>query len=249
MVDLRGIEPLLTVSFLLNSYMYTCNHCNKKFQNKPFNKLYCSRSCSTTTGNLLRPPRSVESKLKTSKTISKLISEGKYIGTHGPKIYVALHTKLFGLYNCHHCDIQFWRLIPKQKCCSISCRDSIRSQNKCRKTQILYFNKADNKNIILQSTWELKIAEWLDTNNIIWERPSKRFKWYDPLLCKSRTYLPDFYLPDFNYYLDVKNPIKIKEDKIKLSILCSQFSLFVGNIPETIKFVERLTGLDPACVH
>jgi hypothetical protein len=58
----------------------------------------------------------------------------------------------------------------------------------------VYFNKYDQVNITLQSTWELIIAEWLDANNVAWQRPVNRIKWIDTTLNKTRTYLPDFWL-------------------------------------------------------
>lgn len=156
--------------------------------------------------------------------------------------YYKPYTKLYGLYNCHHCHNNFWRIFDGQKCCSKSCVDSIRSQNKCRKTQISYFSKFDHKIIYLQSIWEVKIAELLDSLNIIWNRPSTRIKWFDTTLQKPRTYLPDFYLSNFNLYIDVKNPFKIEQDKDKLSQLALLIPLYVGTLTETINYIKQLTS-------
>ena len=155
-------------------------------------------------------------------------------------------TRLYGTYQCHNCNNIFWRLQCDQKCCSIECRDTIRSQNKCKKTHIKYFSNFDAKQVDLQSTWELKIAQWLDDNSIRWSRPTKRITWFSQSLQKNKTYLPDFYIVDYDYFIDVKNPIKIEQDKIKLNELKSIIPLFVGNIEETTNFVERLAGLEPA---
>ena len=92
----------------------------------------------------------------------------------------------------------------------------------------------------------MKIAQWLDDNSIRWSRPTKRITWFSQSLQKNKTYLPDFYIVDYDYFIDVKNPIKIEQDKIKLNELKSIISLFVGNIEETTNFVERLAGLEPA---
>jgi len=48
-------------------------------------------------------------------------------------------------------------------------------------------------------------------------------------------------------FLDVKNPIKMAEDADKISQLIKIIPLFVGNIEQVIGFVERQTGLEPAC--
>jgi transposase len=58
------------------------------------------------------------------------------------------------------------------------------------------------------SKWEVKVAESLDKHSVIWERPKKGFIWTD----SGRKYYPDFYLPEFNVYLDPKNSyLQIKD--------------------------------------
>lgn len=58
------------------------------------------------------------------------------------------------------------------------------------------------KGIKLDSSYEVKFAEDLDKNNIKWERPK-------PLLYKlngeEHRYYPDFFLPDYNVFVDTKN--------------------------------------------
>jgi len=68
-------------------------------------------------------------------------------------------------------------------------------------------------------------------------------------LNRRRTYLPDFFLTDYNFYLDVKNPFNQKKDADKIRQLVRQFPLFVGNIEEVQQFVARLVGIEPTCVH
>jgi hypothetical protein len=193
-------------------------------------------------------PRTVDSKSKVSNTLRRLVADGILNpGQYLPEVLP--FTRLYGAYQCHACSSTFWQLTRDQKCCSIECRDNIRSQNKCRKTHIEYFSKFDNINVDLQSTWELTVAKWLDANSIAWSRPTKRVKWFCQTAQKTRTYLPDFYIVDHSYFIDVKNPIKVEQDKIKLATLKSIIPLFVGNIEETIEFVARLAGLEPTCIH
>ena len=68
--------------------------------------------------------------------------------------------------------------------------------------------------IKLDSSYEVALAQSLDKNNIKWERPS-RFKYYD-LNNKLHYYTPDFYLPDYNIYLDPKNDFLINNINPKL---------------------------------
>ena len=209
--------------------------------------IYCSRKCANSRNF------SAASKLKTSATLKEKYITGELVPPTPPSPIMRIseypYTRLYGLYKCHHCNTTFWKLQHQQKCCSIECRDSIRSLNKCRKNHISYFSRYDNKIVDLQSTWELKIAEWLDSNNIIWSRPSKRIKWQCPTTNLYKTYLPDFYLVMHEQYLDVKNPIKMLQDNIKLEQIKSVIPLMVGNIEETKQFVVRLAGLEPTCIH
>jgi len=70
-------------------------------------------------------------------------------------------------------------------------------------------NDSYGKEVVLQSTYELRCSEILNELNIAWVRP-KALK-YD-----GRNYFPDFYLPDFDVYLDPKNSYKAKLDFEKI---------------------------------
>ena len=55
---------------------------------------------------------------------------------------------------------------------------------------------------ILKGSWELKVAQYLDTHNIRWTNDIQPFPyiWEG----KERSYFPDFYLLDKDVYLEVK---------------------------------------------
>ena len=140
---------------------------------------------------------------------------------------------------CKQCKKPFVAAHTIKLTCSISCRDQIRSQNGTLKRRVTY------KNFIFQSNWEIAIATFLDESNIIWEQPKDRLKWFDTTLNKNRTYLPDFYIPKFNLFLDVKNPFKQQQDQDKLSQLKNLFNLFVGDINQIKQYMEGLRGIEP----
>ena len=211
--------------------MNLCLNCNKETS---FEK-YCCRSCSSTFTNKLRAPRTEISKLKTSKSISQSHS---IKAPNGP----APRTRVYFCV-CSYCAKKFISAHSKKLTCSAQCKDNICSQNGTLKRRVYY------KSFTFQSTWEIKIAEYLDANNIVWLQPTKRIKWFDVTLQKSRTYLPDFYLPLYNYYLDVKNPFKQLQDADKLAQLKSVIPLYVGDIPNIINFVVRLARFERACVQ
>jgi hypothetical protein len=63
------------------------------------------------------------------------------------------------------------------------------------------------------SKWEVRVAESLDENSIQWQRPKIGFVWTD----LGNKYYPDFYLPDFDVYLDPKNSYLQTKDANKIS--------------------------------
>ncbi len=97
----------------------------------------------------------------------------------------------------------------------------------------------------LGSSYEVTLAKSLDENNIKWEIPEKVF--YKDLNDKRRSYTADFYLPDFNVYLDPKNDFLIKNinpalgfrDCDKIKWVCEQ-----NNIKVIILNKTQLTWLN-----
>jgi len=57
--------------------------------------------------------------------------------------------------------------------------------------------------IKVDGSWELKYAKYLDSINVNWKRNKKRFA-YINLNGKKSTYCPDFWIEDWNTYVEVK---------------------------------------------
>jgi hypothetical protein len=93
------------------------------------------------------------------------------------------------------------------------------------------------KGVLLDSSWELHLAERLDFLNIKWVRP-EALVWIDENGCKHN-YFPDFYLPEYNLYLDPKNPWAIKVQANKLKLLLTQYP--------NIKIIESLEECRKFC--
>ena len=69
------------------------------------------------------------------------------------------------------------------------------------------------KGTVLESTYEYVVAVSLDENNIKWVKTSRKdfkFPYSDPDGV-THYYTPDFYLPDYNMYLDPKNDYLISK--------------------------------------
>ena len=71
----------------------------------------------------------------------------------------------------------------------------------------------DYNGIKLDSTYEVEVAKSLDANNVKWTR-CKRMPYV--IDGKLHYYTPDFYLPDYNLYLDPKNDFLINNINPKL---------------------------------
>ena len=87
---------------------------------------------------------------------------------------------------------------------------------------INWFEVSNGERLIkVQGTWEKRVAEWLNSNSIKWDRTPVRFK--------HKKYTPDFWLPEHGVYIEVKGWLSdrdinkmrdvINETSIKILIL------------------------------
>ena len=75
-------------------------------------------------------------------------------------------------------------------------------------------------NIPMRSTWEANFAKWCDLSGIKWLYESKTFD------LGSTTYTPDFYLPEFDLWIEVKGWLTEKS-KEKMSIFNKKENLLI----------------------
>lgn len=92
---------------------------------------------------------------------------------------------------------------------------------------------------MLQSNWEKLIAEHCNELGILWNRPTKYFPWIDADH-KKHNYIPDFYLPKYDLFLDVKNPIGIAQQEYKISEVKKQINLVVMVLDDMKYFLSKL---------
>ena len=86
------------------------------------------------------------------------------------------------------------------------------------------------KGIRFDSSFEVLVAEDLDNNNVSWIKPKYGLFTYQDINNKIHTYTPDFYLPDYDVYLDPKNNFLIEnvnpmlgyKDIDKIKWVCEQ---------------------------
>lgn len=95
------------------------------------------------------------------------------------------------------------------------------------------------KGIMLDSSWEYALAKRLDELQIKWVRP-KPLKWVDEN-GDEHNYFPDFYLEEYDLYLDPKNPAAYQNQKEKVEILKKTYKnlIFILTLDECKNFNKR----------
>lgn len=187
--------------------MWACKHCNKFFDfENPSEKANHSRWCKSNPKRseyeqFLRHRRNdmlkPEYNEKRILGIKKAHSDGKY----------------------DHVDYSTSFLGKKH---TEETKNHLRKKALESKHRRLRRNLIEYKGILLDSTWELELAKRLDDLNILWTRP-KPIKWLDKEGI-GHHYFPDFYLPDYDIFLDPKNPAAYNVQKEKIEILQKTYS-------------------------
>lgn len=72
---------------------------------------------------------------------------------------------------------------------------------------------------VLRGMWEVNVALKLNNDGILWER-GRQIPYVDDL-GQKRTYNPDFYIPQYGWYIEVKGYYSAK-DKRKMFNVCNQ---------------------------
>lgn len=192
-----------------------CATCFAELAYKARKNKFCSRSCSATLNN---KNKSVETKEKQKKTLKATLQLKDYY----PYSRITLKS-------CKVCNKKFFiKQGRKRLCCSPECRSVIYSKtatnnpamggNKNTRAYGWYESKIAGR-VWLESSYEYKVANFLDTNNINWIRPK-----FLPYIRngKQYRYYPDFYLLEKDLYLDPKNDFLIQKDAEKIRLVQEQ---------------------------
>lgn len=236
--NLTNHKKHLAVCLYADDNIKLCTGCDERIFT-PGNK-FCTRSCAATFNNKQKAPKSEETKEKIRQSLKGRKGHGKnahHLRHSGKKAGITLEDR-----KCSSCDTTFsiepWR---SKRFCSKECRFKSRNESglkwgKC--LAIKYFCNAMQKEVTLQSTWELKVAERLDASEIVWIRPEP-IKWFDST-GKSHWYFPDFYLPDHDLYLDPKNRRVMERDTEKLHECSKQINLIAGELTMLMEKISEI---------
>lgn len=192
----------------------TCKHCNTKISYEKRRNQFCSSRCAASSNNKNRI-RTKESRLK----ISLIAKEKNFCLTlknilRKPQCRIHYNT-------CKVCDKLFVTPKPK-KCCSKQCFNMQTGgyrENSVKGNGMWVIDSYGN-NVFLQSSYEVRLANSLNSNNVVWIRPAY-FNWIDENN-KKHKYFPDFYLPQYDTYLDPKNKLLLERDFIKIKTVRDQ---------------------------
>jgi len=66
------------------------------------------------------------------------------------------------------------------------------------------YTTVDGFDVMMDSTWEVALAKKLDELGIKWRRDESMILEYRTVRGRKRKYIPDFYLPDYDLYVEVK---------------------------------------------
>jgi hypothetical protein len=178
-----------------------CSQCNSPLIYDKRKNKFCNQSCSAVNSNKLRPAGHASRKLgNDSRRESAILNNSGRAKQPKPvKVEKPLYTKIA---QCCACN----KFFPgSSKSCSLSCRSILMSANKSNAG--IKKNCIEYNGVKLGSSYELTVAQSMDANNIKWIKP-KGLRYIDPT-GKPRTYYPDFYLPEYDIYLDPKNDFLI----------------------------------------
>lgn len=219
-----------------------CNFCGAKVvkvKSQLRDNNFCSSSCAAKFNNANRDASVYK---KQSETLKRKIKNGELSKPQPtPKNYCSIRIK-----TCNGCKKPFLTAYYLGNSNRVTCSDECAMQASvgCRKYPngkrklTWFYNKYQKKEVLLESSWEVRLAKFLDGLNIVWVRPPSIY-WFDSSN-KKRYYFPDFYLPDYDIYLDPKNKYLQGKDQYKLDDVRFRHSIhlisgFVDFIQESLE--------------
>ncbi len=201
--------------------MNKCIHCGEPCKSK-----FCNNSCSAKYNNVRKAPRTAESKRKTSEALKgRTISD-----THRNNISRAMSGRT--------CDWLVGKALSEEikqkirvantgRIVSNETREKLRVIAKERNfgghtsKRRCMFIKNNGEIVHLQSSYETRFAEILESLGIDWSRPNS-LTWYDDNGASHR-YYPDFKIGDI--YIDTKNDYLAIKDLPKINAVIRHNSI------------------------
>jgi hypothetical protein len=136
---------------------------------------------------------------------------------------------------CKICGKNFSHLKRSVKTCGDECYKKLLSNKSISNPNCggeTNYKRYKYNGIIFDSSWEVDIAKFLNKNKIKWQRSRKIVLFWRDKNNNKRRYYPDFYLPQYDLYLDPKNKYKQRLDKEKLDYISKSYNIIYGDVNE-----------------
>jgi len=220
-----------------------CRQCKNKIDRrisdlKKFKHCFCSASCRASfynNGKII----SEKTRQNISKSVKNFYLLNPYKTLNRRKRKIKPKKILSKKINCSFCGNEFVSIRNKScrypSLCSDSCLINMKQLNARGNKKLIY------KDIRFDSRWEIDVAIFLDSLYLRWERPITPVPWQGGD-GKSHKYFPDFFLPDYDLYLDPKNPICISKQIEKLNIVSKKINLIYGEKEMIFNYIKNMVG-------
>lgn len=188
--------------------------CNNIFEARISDaKIFCCSSCAVKVNNVKRGSRSESVRLKIAKALKGRPNPYKGQGVGGRE-KVAKVKFVCANPNCQKSFVRERWMRPKF--CSIRCAMQVigsRPTSPKASKGKAGIRRDVSIDIYFYSRWEANMARLFNYLNIEWTYEPKTFD------LKTQTYTPDFYLPEYDFYVEVKNFMwkysKIRDKKFR----------------------------------
>lgn len=222
-----------------------CPCCGGSFESTSHKKsaIYCSRVCASRHSSALLSQDAERSRRKSVK-VSEASRASWASGERSGQKLVSEAERTRSCAVCGKSFVAMYRTANK-KTCSKECHNVLRS-NIARENPNFggecYPRKRLYKDISMDSSWEVELAIWLDARLIRWERGRKLVLWWTDDAGQKRRYHPDFYLPEYNVYLEPKNKTLMERDAVKIRRVLeeNQVTIFIGKPSDIIEELQKL---------
>lgn len=169
---------------------------------------YCSRTCAN------KRPQSDETKDKIRASVKANPTGVIVLQRDNPRAGIGSRNPTPDVMTCSFCDKSYPRTNYKtlaRKYCSEDCRQKAGKRGGYRENSTRC-KRSEYQGFLMHSGSELEFAKLLDEHNIRWVKNSTTSFSFSDRTGKARKYYPDFYLPDFDHWVEIKGRRYLRED-------------------------------------
>lgn len=226
-----------------------CLNCESEL--KVGQKKFCSLSCAAKHRNKHQDWNKVWTKEKrkaaaekTSSNRKGFLADPKFFGAKGGKrgLNTTRHHKRIEII-CQECSIIF-NTFPYQhsrKYCSRICSD--RNNYHPNSTKV---HRKIYKDIQFDSGAEAAFAKLLDQHDIEWIKNKSTYFAFINRENKQCRYYPDFFLPKYNWWVEIKGKRYIRvDDDLRLAAVANIERIYSTQLKLPIPYLAELTGIEP----